>query len=60
MMGLRDLFKKAVCCHEFSLDELTLTNIPELQKPIRGGYKEWSAEVEQKGRDTQRLVKHGR
>ena len=32
---------KQTCAHEFSLTDLRLTGIPELEKPTTNGYAEW-------------------
>jgi len=34
-------FKRAICLHEFDLDDLRVTNIAPPEKPAKGDYKAW-------------------
>ena len=36
------LFKRIICVHKFAIEDMELTNIPELEKPEGRGYDEWS------------------
>lgn len=38
---LANLFKQTKCSHEFNLNELQLTNIPEPVKPNNNSYRDW-------------------
>jgi len=41
MEYLMSWFKKKICKHKFNTNDLQLTNIPKLEKPKDGDYRDW-------------------